>query len=392
MAGDIQKAKPITAGFEDAGNLLADCLGGEGRQEKREWTPERVSDGRAMLKADLFRTYTNDEIPIEFESALDEIGRQWGVIERLTGEVEIQEGRVFHVHDSANALFVAAGAVIAAIRQEMGNDTTPWPPEMIDLVIALNDDQAKAALAEVQRRDRLDEEVAKLTETVRCLGQQYRDRQAELEGQRDAAENELAEIEQVLSEYVARDQGDQRPLNARIRAELDRLVTREAQVTRERERLSTALHALCIGLTLGADRGQVVTNARAALRGVEAPIVPSELDEGVAYAWAHQALRHLDGSGAEPHLQQRALDSVMSAIREAWAHRGRTTLDEKPAAQEPVTGPAFKAPTQAEVETIMERLKDPAFRAAFNGPMPATVGCPRYPALCRCLLPCVVKL
>ena len=55
-----------------------------------------------------------------------------------------------------------------------------------------------------------------------------------------------------------------------------------------------------------------------------------ELDESVAYAWAHQALRCLDGSGAELHRQEQALDAVASAVREAWAHRGRTTLDEFP--------------------------------------------------------------
>lgn len=55
-----------------------------------------------------------------------------------------------------------------------------------------------------------------------------------------------------------------------------------------------------------------------------------ELDESVAYAWAHQALRCLDGSGAELHRQEQALDAVASAVREAWAHRGRTTLEEFP--------------------------------------------------------------
>ena len=63
-----------------------------------------------------------------------------------------------------------------------------------------------------------------------------------------------------------------------------------------------------------------------------------ELDEGVAYGWAYQALRSLEGSGAEVHRQQQALDAVASAVREAWAHRGRTTLDEFPYPMSPAVG------------------------------------------------------
>jgi hypothetical protein len=68
-------------------------------------------------------------------------------------------------------------------------------------------------------------------------------------------------------------------------------------------------------------------------------LASTELDEGVSYAWARQALAPIEkaDSGCEVHRYQSTLDKVASAVREAWAHRGRTTLDE-PAAHVSLAG------------------------------------------------------
>lgn len=48
---------------------------------------------------------------------------------------------------------------------------------------------------------------------------------------------------------------------------------------------------------------------------------PAEMPEDEAYGWANQALRNLYGANVEIHLIQQATDTVMCAVREAWARR-----------------------------------------------------------------------